>query len=273
MDLLAASFEENRAHLRAVAYRMLGSAAEADDAVQETWLRLRRTDTAEVDNLGGWLTTVVGRICLDMLRSRRARREEPLDGPAPATQPDPEQEALLADAVGPALLVVLDSLSPAERLAFVLHDLFAVPFEEVASIVGRSPAATRQLASRARRRVRGQEPLDADQQRQRTVVTAFLAAARNGEFEGLLALLDPGAVVRAEGAEPVLGADAVARTFCGRAEAARIALVDGQVGAVWAKGGRPQVVFRFTVDAAGHVTAIDLRADQAELEGMEIEYL
>src|SRR5919206_568787 len=204
-DWLVRRFEENRTHLRAVAYRMLGSPSEADDALQEAWLRLSRSDTSEVENLGGWLTTVVGRVCLDMLRSRRARREEPLGEPAGArvAQPvgsradriDPEQEALLADSVGSALLVVLETLTPAERLAFVLHDMFSVTFEEVAIIVGRSPTAARQLASRARRRVQGAAPLpDADLTRQREVVDAFFAAARDGNFDALVALLDPEAV-------------------------------------------------------------------------------
>src|SRR3954454_8879393 len=197
-DLLAQRFEENRANLRAVAQRMLGSAAEADDAVQEAWLRLSRSGADGVDNLGGWLTTVVGRVCLDMLRSRRSRREEPLDaGPAeplgPAGGVDPEREAVLADAVGPALMVVLDALGPAERLAFVLHDLFAVPFDEIAEVLGRSPAATRQLASRARRRVQGVPAVpDADLARRRAVVDAFLAAARDGEFAALGDTLHPG---------------------------------------------------------------------------------
>jgi RNA polymerase sigma factor (sigma-70 family) len=203
-DFLAEQFEEHRTHLRAVAYRMLGSISEADDALQETWLRLSRSDTSEVENLGGWLTTVVGRVCLDMLRSRRSRRERPL-GESPdvhVPEPivsrqegeiDPEREALLADSVGLALLVVLETLSPAERLAFVLHDMFAVPFDEIAPIVGRSPTAARQLASRARRRVQGVTPVpDTDLNRQREVVAAFLAATREGDFEALLAVLEPG---------------------------------------------------------------------------------
>src|SRR5579872_5356011 len=197
-EWLAERFEENRAHLRSVAYRMLGSAAEADDAVQEAWLRLSRTDTSEVTNLGGWLTTVVARVSLDMLRSRESRREEPVGQELPDIPggTDPEREALLADAVGPALLVVLETLGPAERLAFVLHDLFAVPFEEIAPIVGRSPAAARQLASRARRRVQGAPAVEAGHARQRAVVDAFLTAARSGDFEALLEVLDPDVVVR-----------------------------------------------------------------------------
>src|SRR5919108_6508012 len=204
-DWLAERFEANRPHLRAVAYRMLGSLSEADDAVQETWLRLGRADTSGVENLGGWLTTIVARVCLDLLRSRTARREEPLDehlpDPIVSRQDglDPEQQALLADAVGLGLLVVLDTLTPVERLAFVLHDMFAVPFEEIAPIVGRSPTAARQLASRARRRVRGAATMpDTDLARQRAVVDAFLAAARNGDFDALLAVLDPDVVVRAD---------------------------------------------------------------------------
>src|SRR5256885_11451483 len=211
-DWLVERFEAHRTHLRAVAYRMLGSATEADDAVQESWLRLSRTDTSDVDNLGGWLTTVVARVCLDMLRSRTARREEPLgthlpDGTAgPDHGLDPEQEALLADSMGPALLVVLETLAPAERLAFVLHDMFAMPFDEIAPIVGRSPDATRQLASRARRRVQGATMSDVDLTRQREVVDAFLAASRGGDFDALLAVLDPDVVVRADSAAVEAGA-------------------------------------------------------------------
>src|SRR6186713_548232 len=210
-DDLAGRFEEHRSHLRAVAYRMLGSSSEVDDAVQEAWLRLSRTDAAGIDNLGGWLTTVVARVCLDMLRSRQSRREDPFapDAPEPAaTGPrasDPEKEALLADSVGLALLVVLDRLAPAERIAFVLHDMFAMPFEEIAPIVGRSAEATRQLASRARRRVRGgDEAAATDRARQREVVDAFIGALRAGDFEGLLSVLDPDLVVRADmpGASP-----------------------------------------------------------------------
>src|SRR5687767_6697381 len=204
-DWLAERFEEQRGHLRAVAYRMLGSSSEADDAVQEAWLRLSRADTSDVENLGGWLTTVVGRVCLDMLRSRTSRREEPLDADVPertasrADGGDPEHEALLADSVGLALLVVLETLEPAERLAFVLHDMFAVPFDEIAPIVDRSPTAARQLASRARRRVQGETPTpDADLDTQREVLDAFIAAAREGDFEALLEVLDPDVVLRAD---------------------------------------------------------------------------
>jgi RNA polymerase sigma-70 factor (ECF subfamily) len=280
---LAERFESHRAHLRAVAYRMLGSPSEADDAVQEAWLRASRADTGQVENLGGWLTTVVARVSLDMLRARGARREEPLDGrlPDPAALPregtDPEQEALLADAVGPALLVVLDTLTPAERLAFVLHDLFGVPFDEIASILGRSPAAARQLASRARRRVQGTDPdPGADRTRQRRVVDAFLAAARDGNFDDLVALLDPDVVLRADPAAVQVGADAevrgaaaVAGTFAGRAQVARPALVEGVPGAVWAPGGRPRVAFAFSF-AGGRIAAIELVADPERLRQVEL---
>jgi RNA polymerase sigma-70 factor (ECF subfamily) len=279
---LATEFEAQRAHLRAVAYRMLGSLTEADDAVQEAWLRLSRTDTNEIANLGGWLTTVVARVCLDALRTRAARREEPLEarveGPlgTAADPADPERQALLADSIGLALLGVLETLSPAERLAFVLHDLFAVPFEEIAPIVGRSPEAARQLASRARRRVRGAEAdPDADLSGQRAIVSAFLAAARGGEFDALLALLDPEVALRADRAAAAMGtveahgADAVARTFAGRARAARLALVGGAAGLVWAQDGQVRVAFRFTV-AGGKITAIEMIADPERLAQLAI---
>lgn len=309
-ELLARGFEAHRRHLRAVAYRMLGSLSEADDAVQESWLRLSRADTSGVENLRGWLTTVVGRVCLDMLRSRTSRREDPLPDDAPllpggsaglvggqalaggrGDPGDPEHQAELADSVGLALLVVLETLSPAERLAFVLHDLFAVPFDEIAAIAGRSPAAVRQLASRARRRVqgaavrgvevqgtpvRGPAP-DAGRARQRAVVEAFLDASRNGNFDALLALLDPGAVVRVDaaaagfGAERADGAQAVAVTFSGRAQAAELALIDGAAGAVWAPGGQPRVVFGFTL-AGGRIARIDILADPAVLGGLDLEF-
>ena len=285
-DWLAEQFEANRTHLRAVAYRMLGDLAEADDAVQESWLHLSRSDTSGVKNLGGWLTTVVARVCLDMLRSRNSRHEEPLDASVP--EPimsredgiDPEQEALLADAVGLALLVVLDTLNPAERLAFVLHDLFAVPFDEIAPIVGRSPTAARQLASRARRRMRGAATVpDADLTRSREVVDAFLAASRGGDFDALLAVLDPDVVVRADRAavsvgasREVRGAPAVAKQFSGRARGAQPALVNGAVGAVWAPGGRPRVVFGFTI-MGGKIVAIDLVADPERLRQLDLELL
>lgn len=281
-DLLAQRFEEHRRHLRGVAYRMLGSLTEAEDAVQEAWLRLSRSDHAAVDNLGGWLTTVVGRISLDMLRSRKSRPEDPTeDVGLPAVLPaatDPEQEALLADDVGLAMLVVLDTLAPAERLAFVLHDMFAVPFEDIATIVGRSPAAARQLASRGRRRVQGAQT-EPDLPRQREVVDAFLAAARGGDFQALLALLDPDVVLRADaatvlaGAAPeVHGADAVAETFAGRARVAQTALIDGFVGAVWSAGGKPRVVFDFVVDN-GRVVEIELLGDPSTLERLELSVL
>ncbi len=275
-EFLAERFEADRPHLRAVAFRMLGSASEADDAVQEAWLRLNRSDTSAVENLTGWLTTVVARVSLDMLRSRTSRREEPLDEELPAAA-DPERDALLADSIGPALLVVLDTLTPAERLAFVLHDMFGVPFEEIATIVDRSPAATRQLASRARRRVQGAEPSgEAGLARRREIVAAFLAASREGDFDALLALLDPDVVLRADGAavamgaEPeVLGAEAVATTFTGRAQAARAALVDGEPGAVWTRGGTPRVVFGFTIEG-GRIVAMELLADPDRLGALTI---
>ena len=285
-DWLAEQFEANRTHLRAVAYRMLGDLTEADDAVQESWLHLSRSDTSGVKNLGGWLTTVVARVCLDMLRSRNSRREEPLEADIP--EPimsredgiDPEDEALLADSVGLALLVVLDTLNPAERLAFVLHDLFAVPFDEIAPIVGRSATAARQLASRARRRMRGAATVpDADLTRSREVVDAFLAASRGGDFDALLAVLDPDVVVRADRAavsvgasREVRGAPAVAKQFSGRARGAQPALVNGAVGAVWAPGGRPRVVFGFTI-MGGKIVAIDLVADPERLRQLDLELL
>ena len=283
---LAEQFEAERPHLRAVAYRMLGSLSEADDAVQESWLHLSRSNTSGVENLGGWLTTVVARVCLDLLRSRNSRREEPLGVhvPDPIVSRedgiDPEQEALLADSVGLALLVVLDTLNPAERLAFVLHDLFAVPFDEIAPIVGRSPTAARQLASRARRRVQGAATVpDVDLTRQREVVDAFLAASRGGAFDALLAVLDPDVVLRADRAavhagalREVRGAPDVARQFSGRARFAQPALVDGAVGAVWAPGGRPRVVFGFTI-TRGKIVAIDILADPERLHQLNLAVL
>jgi RNA polymerase sigma-70 factor (ECF subfamily) len=266
-----------------VAFRLLGSTGDAEDAVQEAWLRLARADRSDVANLGGWLTTVVARISLNMLRSRQTRREEPLE-PAAAEPADaaagPEAEAVLADSVGLALLAVLETLTPAERLAFVLHDLFDVPFEEIAPIVDRSPTAARQLASRARRRVQGTAPAGADDDaRRREVVAAFLAASRSGDFTALITLLDPAVVLRADpatvatGAQPELrGARAVAETFSGRARAARLALVDGAPGAVWLHRGAPRVVFAFTVDD-GLITAIDLVGDQERIARLPIEPL
>src|SRR5829696_518711 len=290
-DFLAEQFEENRTHLRAVAYRMLGSMSEADDAVQEAWLRLGRSDTSEVENLGGWLTTVVGRVCLDMLRSRRSRREEPLGQPQRERAPepivsradglDPEHEALLADSVGLALVVVLETLAPAERLAFVLHDMFSVPFEEIAPIVGRSPTAARQLASRARRRVQGADIVpDADLTRQREVVGAFLAAARGADFDALVAVLDPDVVLRADlsamhavGSREVRGGPAVARTAAkGRARAARPALVNGTVGVVVAPRGRLLMVLAFTIRGQ-NIVEIDAIADPARLSRLDVVLL
>jgi RNA polymerase sigma-70 factor (ECF subfamily) len=282
-EWMAERFEENRAHLRAVAYRMLGSLSEADDAVQEAWLRLSRSGASGVENLGGWLTTVVGRVCLDMLRSRKARREESMDVADPIVSRedgvDPEHEVLLADSVGLALLVVLQTLAPAERVAFVLHDMFDLPFDEIAGIVGRSPAAARQLASRARRRLQGAATApDADFARQREVVDAFLAASRGGDFDALLAVLDPDVVLRADraavqmGASALKGSAAVAGTFAGRARVAQPALVNGAAGAVWAQGGRPRVVFAFTI-TGGKIVAIDLLADPARLSQLDLAVL
>lgn len=281
---LAARFEEKRSHLRAVAYRMLGSLSDADDAVQESWLRLSRADTSSVENLGGWLTTVVARVCLDMLRSRRSRREEPLGVHAAepiADGTDPEHEVLMADSVGLALLVVLETLAPAERLAFVLHDMFAVPFDEIAPIVGRSPAAARQLASRGRRRVQGASTVpDADRTRQREVVNAFLAAARGGDFDALLTVLDPDVVLRADlaavsigAATEVRGAAAVAdRAVKGGAQAARPALVNGAVGVVVAPRGRLLMVLGFTI-TRGKVVEIDVIADPGRLRRLDLAVL
>jgi len=285
-DLLAEQFEANRSHLQTVAYRMLGSPSEADDAVQESWLHLSRSDTSGVENLGGWLTTVVARICLDMLRSRNSRREESLEAsvPRPITSRergiDPEQEALLADAVGLALLVVLDTLNPAERLAFVLHDIFAMPFDEIAPLVERSPTATRQLASRARRRVRGAATVkDADLTSQREVVDAFLAAAHAGNFDALLAVLDPDVVFRhdrtavpAGASAEVHGAASVARQFSGRALGARLALVNGAVGIVVARHGRLFLVLNLTV-TRGKIVEINVVADPARLHQLRLSVL
>jgi RNA polymerase sigma factor (sigma-70 family) len=292
-DWLADRFEEQRGHLRAVAYRMLGSLSEADDAVQEAWLRLSRADTSNVENLGGWLTTVVGRVCLDMLRSRTSRREEPLDAHVPerkasrADGGDPEQEALLADSVGLALLVVLETLEPAERLAFVLHDMFAVPFDEIAPIVDRSPTAARQLASRARRRVHGMGGREgervaprSDLTRQREVVDAFLAAARGGDFEALLAVLDPDVVLRSDRAArrpgmpaEIRGAATVAQQAVrGRARAAQPALVNGAVGVIVAPRGRLLMVLDFTI-RNGKIVAIDAIADPERVRQLDLAML
>jgi RNA polymerase sigma factor (sigma-70 family) len=289
-------FEQNRAHLRAVAYRMLGNQSEADDAVQEAWLRLNRSGAAGVENLGGWLTTIVARVCLDMLRSRKSRREEELDTQLPELaalseqSAEPERDRVLADSVGLALLVVLDTLAPAERIAFVLHDLFDLPFDEIAPIVGRSTTATRQLASRARRHVQGAGPdPDADLSRQRVVVEAFLAASRGGDFNALLALLDPDVVVRPDRfsleqsiarrnenapllAPEVRGADAVAHSFSGRAKAAQLALIDGAMGAVWAPEGQVRAAFAITI-IAGRIAEIELVSEPAQLARLDIQIL
>ena len=283
---LAEQFEAERPHLRAVAYRMLGSLAEAEDAVQESWLHLSRSGTSGVLNLGGWLTTVVARICLDMLRSRNSRREESLEVsvPEPITSHesgiDPEHEALLVDSVGLALLVVLDTLKPAERLAFVLHDIFSMPFDEIAPILERSEIATRQLASRARRRVRGATTVkDPDLTSQREVVDAFLAASREGSFDALLAVLDPDVVFRhdrttvpAGGSREVRGALAVARQFSGRARGARPALVNGSIGLVVARRGRLFLVLNLTI-IHGKIVEINVVSDPARLRQLHLSVL
>jgi RNA polymerase sigma factor (sigma-70 family) len=299
-DFLAERFEAHRDRLRSVAYRILGSPSEADDAVQEAWLRLHRSDAAGVENLGGWLTTVVGRICLDMLRSRAARREEPLDRHRPSAETaagtgraagaDPEQEALLADSVGLALLVVLDTLTPAERLAFVLHDMFAVPFDRIAPVLERTPEATRQLASRARRRVRGASARAATAQgtspdappapttapATREVVDAFLTAARGGDFEALLAVLDPDVVLRADapvplmrGADEIRGRESVLNAFLGRAHGTHTALINGSVGAVWTPAAHPRGALLFTL-ADNRILTIDAIADPDRLHRLDI---
>ncbi len=286
---LAEQFDANRGHLRAVAYRMLGSLSEAEDAVQDAWLKVSRADVSGVENPGGWLTTVVARVCLDMLRARKSRREESLDPYAPevtrAGDPaaDPEQEALLADSVGVALLVVLDALDPAERLAFVLHDMFGMPFDEIAPIVGRSPAAARQLASRGRRRVRGAAAAPAPALgRQREVVEAFLSALRRGDFEGLLAVLDPDVVVRVDaaagapgGPREIRGARTWARGALAFSRAVRFAqpaLVDGSVGLVLAPRGRLSRALRFTV-SDGRIVEVEVIAEPARLRALDIAVL
>jgi len=285
-EWLAERFEEQRTHLRAVAYRMLGSLSEADDAVQEAWLRLSRSNASEIENLGGWLTTVVARVALNMLRSRTTRREEPLGVriPDPIIDPadgtDPEHEALLADSVGLALLVVLETLSPPERLAFVLHDMFAVPFEEISSILDRSPEATRQLASRARRRVQGERTMpDPDLERQREVVDAFLLASRAGDFDALVAVLDPDVVVRADfGAgvrQEVRGAEAVAgqaQMYSRLGLVIHPALVNGAVGAVSMRDGRPFSVGAITV-RDGKIVEMDFLADPQRLARLDLTVL
>ncbi|MGA5797465.1 RNA polymerase sigma factor SigJ [Streptomyces cellulosae] len=288
-ELLARSFEEHRGHLKAVAYRMLGSLAEAEDAVQEAWLRLGRVETGEIDNLGGWLTTVTGRICLDLLRSRTARREQPMDDtfvPDPVIRPlsrvDPEQEALEADSVGIALLVVMENLDPDERLAFVLHDMFAVPFDDIAAVLERTPAATRQLASRARRRVRDTAPpSDPDTACQREALDAFRAAARTGDFEALLAVLHPDVVLRADAGALVQGVAASKRLQGARRVAesamlfsrynatARMVLVNGAPGLVSVADGRVGSVLTATVHE-GRITALYVLADPKRLEGLTL---
>jgi RNA polymerase sigma factor (sigma-70 family) len=285
-DWLAEDFEEHRARLRAVAYRMLGSLSEADDAVQEAWLRLSRTDAGRIENLGGWLTTVVARISLNMLRSRASRREQPLDVHVPepivdsADGTDPEHEALLADAVGLALLVVLETLSPAERLAFVLHDMFAVPFDEIARIVDRSPDAARQLASRARRRVRAENTVpDADLEAQREVVDAFLAAARDGDFDRLVAVLHPDIVLRVDqgraGSREIRGAEAVAgraAAFAGLELVTYPVLINGAMGVVSTREGRPFSVGGVTV-RGGRIVAMDILADPERIARLDLTVL
>jgi RNA polymerase sigma-70 factor (ECF subfamily) len=288
-DWLARRFDESRAHLRAVAFRMLGSGGEADDAVQEAWLKVSRVETTGVENLGGWLTTVVARVCLDMLRTRRAHREQPL-GPSADIVPsgsNPEAEVAFADAIGPALLIVLDMLGPQERVAFVLHDMFDLSFEEIAPIVDRTPAAARQLASRARRRVQGASAPATDVVRDREIVDAFLAASRDGDFDRLLAVLSPDAVLRADATSvrvaaayqdrggPLLtpevrGAAQVANAFKGRATAALPALIEGEAGAVWAVRGQVRSAFVFTI-AGGKITGIDLVMDEGHLGELDIQ--
>jgi len=284
-DWLGERFAQHQRRLRAVAYRMLGSRSEAEDAVQEAWLRVSRADASAVDNLAGWLTTVVARVCLNILEARRARPENPagIQPPEPALPgrdgAGPEDEILLADSVGVALLVVLDTLTPAERLAFVLHDIFDVPFGEIAAITGRTPAAARQLASRARRRVQDASAApEADLARRQEVVAAFLAASRGGDFRALLALLAPGAVLHADPAAVQMGApaetrgaEAVAGFFAGRAQAARLAVVNGIPAAVWAPGGRPRVVVAFTI-SGGKITGIGLTADPGRLRDLDIVF-
>jgi RNA polymerase sigma-70 factor (ECF subfamily) len=289
---LAERFDAQRGQMRKVAYRLLGSPSEADDAVQEAWLRLSRSGSTDIENLGGWLTTVVSRVCLDMLRARKSRQEEPLETHAVEVanvmdETDPEKDVLFADSVGLALIAVLERLEPAERVAFVLHDMFDLPFDDIAPIVGRTSAATRQLASRARRRVRGVAAhSEADRTRQSVVVDAFLAASRGGDLEALLAVLDPDVVLRVDRASldaseagrakgaPILapeirGAAAVAKIFSGRAQAAQPAFVDGAAALVWSFGGQPRVVFNFTI-ADGKVIQIDQIADPERLGQFDI---
>ena len=287
---LSTRFEENRPRLRAVAYRMLGSASEAEDAVQETWLRLTQADADAVDNLGGWLTTVITHMCLDMLRARKTREHaapEATEGGVAASEPtDPEREVLLADAVGSAMMIVLDTLSPAERVAFVLHDLFAFSFEDIGAIVGRSAVATRQLASRARRRVQGAGEREEELPSQREIAQAFMAASRDGDLDAVLAVLDPDVVLRvdavgvkaatanaAKGAPRLVpelhGAADVARVFLGSAQAARPVLVDGAPGAAWAPSGRPRAVWTFKVEQ-GRIVEVQFIADPKTIARLEV---
>jgi len=291
-DWLAKNFEETRKHLKAVAYQMLGSSGEAEDAVQEAWIRLNRSESEEIDNLRGWLTTVVARVCLDMLRSRKSKREDPLDDKVsnlPIEKENPEADFLIADSVGPALLLVLDLLTPTERIAFVLHDIFDLSFEEIAPIIDRSEEATRQLASRARRRVKGANTPQEDRERQEEVVSAFLAASRDGNFEALIRLLHPDVVLKADetavkiseankakGApqfkDKITGAKNVADTFKGRAAGAQLALINGFAGGTWAPGGKPVVAFCFTM-AGGKISAIAIVMDKKKLESFEFEII
>jgi RNA polymerase sigma-70 factor, ECF subfamily len=283
-DWLGQRFEENRSHLRSVAYRMLGSFVEADDAVQEAWLKLSRSDSESIDNLRAWLTTVVGRVCLDRLESRSSRREESLDAPelqasAASLEHDdnPESEVLLADSLGHALLIMLGTLQPIERVTFVLHDIFEVPFDDIAVIVKKSSDATRQIASRARRRIRGASvDHKASIVHRQKIVSAFLAAARDGDMDSLLSLLDPDAVIRADsaavqlgGIREILGAQAVANKFKNRATAAQPAVLDGNAGLVWAPGGQPKVAFCFTIDR-DKITCIELIADRESIRQLNV---
>jgi RNA polymerase sigma factor (sigma-70 family) len=278
-DWLGRRFEDHRARLRSVAFRILGSTAEADDAVQEAWLRLVGADPTGIDNLGGWLTTVVGRVCLDMLRSRRTRDGDPgveRWAEQSPTGADPEHEALISDSIGWALLIVMDTLSPSERLAFVLHDMFAVPFDEIAGVLGCTPTTARQYASRGRRRIQGgTDHADADVGRRQQIVDAFLAASRNGKFDALIALLHPDASFHADtfavgaGAEDATGARGVADVFAGRAKAAEGALIDGEPGVIWRHGTVVRAAFRFTI-ADDRITAIDLVMDPDRLSALEI---
>jgi RNA polymerase sigma-70 factor (ECF subfamily) len=281
MTELAERFEEHRTRLRGIAYRILGSTSDADEAVQEAWIRFSRSDTTAVDNLGSWLSTVVSRVCLNMLQARRSRPQPALESDSPeprseSPESDPEQQALLADSVGLALMVVLDRLSPAERVAFVLHDVFAIPFDDIAPILDRSTAATRQLASRARARVRDQQAtLQAERRRHAELVEAFLAAARDGDFEGLLSLLDPEVVLRADERAIALGAPRESRgaervgAFARRARGATPALLDGAAAAVWILRGELRVVYRFAT-SGDRITKIDLIADPARIEALDL---